>query len=386
MSEFTVVHTANANSRQAGLSLGLQIRENLLMPPDMIILFAASQYDHRELLQTLKQSSQAASIIGCSSAGEFTSRVQGSRLACAIALSSGEMSFTLGLSRGLSEDYTKAADGLATAFQQASLWNYRYHTMLLLVDTLYGCVENMVQKLTMLTGGMYEIFGGGAGDDGQFSYTPVFYDTEVATDAVVALAIHSNKPLGIGAQHDWRPASAPMHITSTRGMDLISLDNKPALEAFRAYAQSSGQVFDERNPLPFFLHNSLGIKGAGYRLRVPTHINSDGSLHFATEIPMSGTISIMSSSASSPIAAAHDATNRALHKLYGCKPGVGLFFDCMATRLRLGRSFGFELEAVQSSMGEVPFCGCNTYGQIARAQGQFSSFQNCTAVVCLIPK
>jgi hypothetical protein len=29
--------------------------------------------------------------------------------------------------------------------------------------------------------------------------------------------------------------------------------------------------------------------------------------------------------------------------------------------------------------------GCNTFGQIARGEGQFSGFHNCTAVVCIIP-
>ncbi len=385
MNEVIIVHTAILDSQQAGISLGIQIREKLLRPPDVVILFAAPQYRHRELLQALKHSSRASSIIGCSSAGEFTSQVQGIGLACAIALSSNEMSFAVGLGRGLSEDGSRSIDELASIFCHASLWRYPYHTMLLLVDTLGGCVESTVHKLTLLTGSIYEIFGGGASDNAQFSYTPVFYDTEAVTDAFVALAIHSYKPLGIGVQHGWRPVSSPMYITRVMGNNLISLENRPALEAFRLHAQSSGQVFDERRPLPFFLNNILGVEGVGYRLRVPTRVNVDGSIHFATELPTSGTVVFMNTSASSPIEAAREAANEALGKLYGCKPIAGLFFDCVATRLKLGTNFGFELEAVQSALGDVPFGGCDSHGQIARAQGQFSSFHNCTALVCLIP-
>ncbi|MBV9710693.1 MAG: FIST C-terminal domain-containing protein [Ktedonobacteraceae bacterium] len=386
MNEVAVVHTAITNSHQAGISLGLQIRENLLMPPDIIILFAAPQYNHRELLQVLKQSNQTTRLVGCSSGGEFTSNVQGTGLACAVALYSDEMSFATGLGRSLSEDRARAADNLTTTFHRSSLSNYHYHTILLLADGLSGCVESTVQKLTVLTGGMYEIFGGGASDNGLFSYTPVFYDTEVVPDALVALEIHSQKPLGIGVQHGWRPASSPMRITGAKGMNLISLDNKPAIEAFRTHAKNSGQIFDERNPLLFFLHNSLGIEGTGYRLRIPVSINSDGSLRCASEIPANSRVVFMNSTATSPIEAARNASNEALRKLYGCKPAAGLFFDCVATRITLGTSFGFELEAVQSTLGDVPFAGCNTHGQIARAQGQFSTFHNCTAVVCLIPE
>ena len=386
MNETTIVHTGITDSHQAGISLGLQMRENLLMPPDIVILFAAPQYNHRELLQALKQSSRANLMIGCSSAGEFTSQVQGTGLACAIALYSNEMTFSVGVGRDLSKDCTAATRSVVTTSQHSSPWNYKYHTLLLLVDALGGCIENIVQKLTLLTGGIYEIFGGGAGDNAQFSYTPVFYNTEVVTDAVVTLEIHSRKPLGIGVQHGWRPASPPMDITHVRGMDLIDLDGKPAIEAFRMHAKNSGQVFDEENPLPFFLHNSLGIEGAGYRLRVPLAINPDGSLHCATEIPTSGTVVIMSANDTSSIAAARDATNEALRKLYGSRPALGLFFDCVATRIKLGTGFGCELAAVQNVLGDVPFVGCNTHGQIARYHGQFSSFHNCTAVVCLIPE
>jgi hypothetical protein len=52
----------------------------------------------------------------------------------------------------------------------------------------------------------------------------------------------------------------------------------------------------------------------------------------------------------------------------------------------MGKEFGFELEAVQHALGSAQYAGFNTYGQIARAEGQFSGFHNCTAVVCIIPE
>jgi hypothetical protein len=41
---------------------------------------------------------------------------------------------------------------------------------------------------------------------------------------------------------------------------------------------------------------------------------------------------------------------------------------------------------VQEELGEVPYAGFNTYGQIAQSAGQFSGFHNCTAVVCVLPR
>jgi hypothetical protein len=51
----------------------------------------------------------------------------------------------------------------------------------------------------------------------------------------------------------------------------------------------------------------------------------------------------------------------------------------------MGNDFGFELQSVSDLLGEARLVGCNTYGQIARAEGQFGGFHNCTAVVMILP-
>jgi hypothetical protein len=83
--------------------------------------------------------------------------------------------------------------------------------------------------------------------------------------------------------------------------------------------------------------------------------------------------------------AAATATRAAVERLNGHAPEVAIFFDCVATRLRMGREFGSELKAVEEVLGTARFAGCNTYGQVARAEGQFGGFHNCTAVVCVLP-
>ncbi|HEX2543601.1 MAG TPA: FIST C-terminal domain-containing protein, partial [Ramlibacter sp.] len=86
------------------------------------------------------------------------------------------------------------------------------------------------------------------------------------------------------------------------------------------------------------------------------------------------------------VQAARQATESALRGLAGHKPAAAFVFDCVATRLRLGRAFEDELQACSKLLAPAGFVGCNTYGQIARAEGQFSGFHNCTAVVCVLPE
>jgi hypothetical protein len=175
-------------------------------------------------------------------------------------------------------------------------------------------------------------------------------------------------------------------VTESRGAVLVSLNASPILDVFREHAESTGQKFDLNDPMPFFLHNIVGIEtGDGYKLRVPLAVNPDGSVLCAAEIPRGAAVCLMSTDVASAKEAAANATRAAVDQLNGHEPGVALFFDCVATRLRMGREFGNELEALQEVLGETQFAGCNTYGQVARTTGQFNGFHNCTAVVCVLP-
>ncbi|MBA2239294.1 MAG: FIST C-terminal domain-containing protein, partial [Lysobacter sp.] len=123
----------------------------------------------------------------------------------------------------------------------------------------------------------------------------------------------------------------------------------------------------------------------GYRLRVPLALDENGGVHCAAEVPEQARVFIMKTTAASAAVAAARATEAAVGALGSHKPGAALFFDCVATRLRTGSEFGFELAIVAKALAGAPFVGCNTYGQIARSDSQFSGFHNCTAVVLALP-
>jgi hypothetical protein len=120
-------------------------------------------------------------------------------------------------------------------------------------------------------------------------------------------------------------------------------------------------------------------------LRVPLAVAGDGAVTCAAEIPLGARVHIMKTTSESAVDAAKRATEAAIQRLHGHKPGAALLFDCVATRLRMGDQFGFEVDSVAAMLDGATFVGCNTYGQIARAEGQFGGFHNCTAVVMLLP-
>jgi excisionase family DNA binding protein len=383
-----VVYTDISDSKKAGASLGKDILTKLgNSSPDVVIVFASSKYNYAQLLRAIKQSCHPKILIGCSSAGEFISKHKGEGACSAIALRSEDMAFHAGIGRNIDKNPEHAAKEVIASFTGLTDQKYRYRAALVLADALAGHTDTIIDELTHLTAGTYQFFGGGAGDDAKFSKTHVFFDTTAETNAVVALEILSHKPLGIGVRHGWEKAGQEMRVTEAAGMKLISLNAMPVVEVFKEHAKATNQAFDLSDPVPFFLHNVIGIKTTnGYKLRVPLTINKDGSVTCASDIPVGAIVAIMKTTAKSASLAAKEATEDALRQMHGNKSNVAIVFDCVATRLRTGREFETELQAITDELGGTSFVGCNTYGQIARVDGQFNGFHNCTAVVCIIPK
>jgi hypothetical protein len=387
MTESAVAFTTELDSTAAGKDISRQVMETLSgKSPHVLILFASSRHDYKKLLEAIDDTCHPRVMVGCSSAGEFISRERAEGAVSAVAIRSNSMQFAAGMGRNLRENRTGAAEEIAAGFKGLQTHQYPHRAALVLADALAGYTDDFIEQLSRVTLGNYRFFGGGAGDDANFSTTHVFCGTEAATDAAVALEILSHKPIAVGVSHGWVTAGQALRVTEANGSTLVSLNAMPAVEAFEEHAQRTGQNFDRSDPIPFFLHNVIGVEtGQGYKLRVPLAVNDDGSIACASDIPTGAIVNLMKSSRTSAADAAMKAATSALQQLAGTKPEVALFFDCVATRLRMGGDFGIEMEALQKTLGDIVYVGCNTYGQIARAEGQFSGFHNCTATVALLP-
>lgn len=354
--------------------------------PDVLIVFASPEFDYQPLLAALDVACRPRLLVGCSSAGEFSGCATGNASVSLMAIRADGILFRAGLGTGLRKDSASALDQVMPVFSGSDHPDFPYRSALVLTDALAGYVDEIIHEMMVLTGGTYQLFGGGAADDAKFHTTHVFIGTEAHTDAIVVLEMLSKKPIGLGVRHGWLPSGPALRVTEAEGNRLISLNAAPAVEIFEEHAQATGQTFSRADPLPFFLHNVLGIEtGDGYKLRVPLALNDDGSISCAAEVPAGATVYIMVANEASACEAARQASDAALAGLEGGEHAGSLLFDCAATRLRLGRAFDNELEAVAQALGSENFAGCNTYGQIARSAGQFSGFHNCTAVVCAIP-
>jgi hypothetical protein len=388
LTQVVVSHTALPSEREAGTHLAQSIREKLGgATPDVVIAFCSPEYSYTQLLAAIHECCQPRILVGCSSAGEFSGYSSANASASVMAIRSDDILFNAAVGTGLRNGHADAISQIRRVFTGVEHTDHPYRCALVLTDALAGYTDELIHEITVLTGGTYQLFGGGAADDAKFNETHVFCGTEAYVDAVVVLEMLSKKPIGLGVKHGWKPCGEALRVTEAEGNRLISLNATSAGDIFDKHARRTGQTFNRADPLPFFLHNVIGIDtGDGHKLRVPLSLNPDGSISCAAEVPVGASVHIMVANAGSACEAARQASKAAIDGLQGEEYAGALLFDCAATRLRLGREFGDELKAVADTLGSENFAGCNTYGQIARAEGQFNGFHNCTAVVCAIPQ
>ncbi|MCU1533311.1 MAG: hypothetical protein JWO49_2882 [Arthrobacter sp.] len=382
-----VGHTVLSNPTAAGIELASQIHEKIGTGRlDAVIVFSSPSFPYEELLASIEEACHPAILVGCSTAGEFSGCHNGTASASIMAIRSDDIKFSAGLGRNLRASRAGVVESLIPSFTGKSKSEFPYKAALVLTDALAGSADELIHELTVRTGGAYQLFGGGAADDAKFHQTHVFFGTQAIADAVVTLEMVSKKPIGIGVKHGWQAVGAPLRVTQAEGTRLISLNAMPAADVFEEHAQALGLLFDRDNPLPFFLHNVIGIDtGGGYKIRVPLSLEADGSINCAAEVPTGATVYIMGTSLESACDAASHAAQAAVRALKGEKLAGSLVFDCAATRLRMGAAFGDELGTIADGLGSTNFAGCNTYGQIARTNDQFDGFHNCTAIICALP-
>src|SRR5579875_3479119 len=152
MTATTSAYTRHLEAGAAARELAAQIDRNV-PKPDALICFFSARHDHVSLLSELSRRYPAAVLVGCSSAGEFSSEYQGEGSASVFAISSEDMVFTSSIATGISNRPAEAARALLSPFRGFSDGRFLYRSALILNDALAGSADELVRMLNVQTGG-----------------------------------------------------------------------------------------------------------------------------------------------------------------------------------------------------------------------------------------
>jgi len=347
----------------------------------LLIVFASAAYEPQALLDGIAEVTGGAPLIGCTTAGEIAATGPTDHGVVVVALGgegfsarSASAVAVTGQLRHASAKVAECAQGLQG----------KYKALLLLSDGLGGNQEEVIRGAYSVVGAAVPLVGGCAGDDLKMQQTLQFHDRAVLRGAIVAAAISSDAPIGIGVRHGWRRVGGAMLVTSSSDNHVYLLDDKPALDTYlekldvRGDARTDPAAFTQ-----FAITHPLGIsRRSGEQVRFVAGANfDDRSLRCIANVPQGGLAWFMEGDETSVLEATDAACADAIAALGGRDPIGFVAFDCIARRGVLGTTgIAQEVERISSHAQGAPVAGFYTYGEIARTRGT-TGFHNQTLVV-----
>ena len=159
-------------------------------------------------------------------------------------------SVSTNVARNASRDLREAGASAATCAEDGTPGTHQ--VLLLLTDGLGGDQQEVVRGAYSVVGASVPLVGGCAGDDMAMKKTFQLFDGDVLEDSVVAAAINSDAPLGIGVQHGWTRVGAPFLVTASSGTRVLALDDRPALDVYLERLRGSRRSSHRRRRLHTF--------------------------------------------------------------------------------------------------------------------------------------
>ena len=349
----------------------------------LLIVFCSAAYDLDQLLRGIAAEAPGTPLIGCSTAGEIATAGPSDASVVVVALGGPGFSVATGAGTGSGGSLRRATTEAVEACM-ASVERRAHSVVLLLTDGLSGDQMEVVRGAYAVVGAEMPLVGGCAGDDLRMKSTFQLFGDRAMRDSVVAAAVSSDAPIGIGVQHGWRRVGDPMLVTSRDGSRVHSLDDEPALDVYLrrlgapAAAHSDPDAFTR-----FALTHPLGISHrSGEEVRFVAGAGfDDRSLACIASVPQGGLAWIMEGDEDSVLEATDGACVEAVAGLGGEPPLGMVAFDCIARRGVLGDpGIRREIDRIAAFAGEAPVAGFYTYGEIARTTG-IRGFHNQTLVV-----
>jgi hypothetical protein len=356
--------------------------------PKLLVVFCSDRYDLAELCAGIEEAAGAdVPMIGCSTAGEISTSGPGDAGVVVTALGGPGFAVATAAADAAGGRLREAGAEVAECLSDVEGSGKEHRVLLLLTDGLAGDQTEIVRGAYRVVGAAVPLVGGCAGDDLRMEATAQLHHGRVLRNAVVAAAIASDAPLGIGVRHGWRRVGDPMVVTRSEGNRVYALDDAPALHVYlrRLHAPPAAWM-DSAAFTRFALTHPLGLsRRSGEEVRFVAGADfTEGSLLCVAHVPQGGLAWFMDGDDASVLAATDAACHDALAAL-DSRPPLGLVaFDCIARRGVLGESgIRAEVDRIASFAGGAPVAGFYTYGEIARTHG-ISGFHNQTLVVLAV--
>jgi hypothetical protein len=342
--------------------------------PKMVMFFASSCYDASTISRAMKEAFPAATVIGCSTAGEIVTGKMLKESLVAMAFSAEVISdVAVGVMTGIAGNPTspKVADTFKSfeAYYGVGMrdMDFTRYVGLILVDGLSSAEEKIMDSIGDLTNVLF--IGGSAGDDLKFARTFVYVDGEAYANAAILALVKPAKGFEIVKTQSFRSSGKCLVATEVNeaAREVISFDGIPAAQA---YANALGLSAEEA-PNRFMDHPLGLVAGDEIFVRSPQQVK-DGKMVFYCNVLKGMELSVLNSTN------IIEDTEKAIKEKTTAAQGVAgiINFNCILRTLEL-ESKGLT-EAYGKIFTDVPTIGFSTYGE------EYLGHINQTATILLL--
>jgi hypothetical protein len=339
--------------------------------PRLVLVFASPRYSFDALAHAARRAAGPAELIGGASAHDgvraFALGGRGFSVATAAESLAGADSRAAGeqVARGLAELDSELA----------------HRALIVITDGQAGDSHEVVRGAYSVAGATVSLVGGSTGLDGRGGNAMLLHDHQLPSGSVVAAALASEAPFGVGVRHGMELRGGPLLVTASRGATVETLNDRPALDTYlEAVAAPPEAGRDHEAFSALALRRPFGVaaaRGREAQVRSLTGVDFESrSLRCSGELPAGTLVWLMAGEGDHLLDATVESCYEALAPLDD-RPPLGLLaFDSVARAELLGAAgAGEERASIDAAAGGAPTVAVPTFGEIARTRG-FAGFHS----------
>ncbi len=389
MFKVVVGHSEDPDSVGAITEVIEQCSESLAgNTPQAGMLFCAIDFDYALILSTLRQAFPELELIGCTSDGEVSSKLQFQEDSLTLILFSSD---TVKIRAGVAKDLGQNAD--AAVAQAIALAGLTPQTRLCLTvpDGLSANGVSVTKALQKAIGPNIAIAGGTAADQWKFEKTYQFYGNadgdQVLSDSLPILLFSGDLLVSHGVSSGWLPISRMGIVTRSEGCTVYEIDHQPTTDFYHFYLNALIDVSSTRLTGEYPLAVFENPETDDFYLRAPLSGKYElgQSIVFMGDVPQGSRVQVTHASGDELIAATQLSIEQAQKNYPGDHPAGLLIFSCAARRWLLGPRTREEYDLCQKILDPtLPVCGFYTYGEIAPLQQNGETYYHQETFVSLM--
>jgi hypothetical protein len=374
--------------RAAQAAVNQALKAAGISQPDFVWLFASLGYDPEKLVQTVRDATGHAPLVGCSGQGVIAQgeNDESSFSVSVMVIQSDELRFTNYATPHTNLSFEQV--GTAIGQQLAPAISDDAIALFLFTDGLTLNFDRLATGLqsTLNLSQPLPILGGASGSDAEMQVTYQFCDDQVLTAGTVVSLLSGQAQVAWSSNHGCVPIGNPYTVTKAEGNLIYALDHQPVFNILRQHLSETDIAEWNRTIVSFCF--GLPVPGqAEPTIRyLPRKDEVAGSVMLQTEVQVGSKIWVMRRDQAAIVEGTAQLAQDLNHQLQGQTPKLVFQFDCYGR----GKSVFTEQQkaAMQNQLQQdigpaVPWMGFYSHGEIAPI-GEQNAFHNYTLVLTAI--